>query len=60
MSDCHSAYTVWPGGLTLHCTGEHLRGNIRRGTIHQAQAHAGGVSWTWYEDEADQTREVAQ
>lgn len=47
---CPSWYTAWTG-LTLSCTGEHLRGDPRRGTVHQAPV--GGVSWIWYDDEQD-------
>lgn len=50
MNDCDSTYTAWIG-LTLRCTGEHLRGNILRGEVHQ-QRYA-GIVWTWYSDEAD-------
>ncbi len=49
---CTSTYTAWTG-LTLHCTGEHLSGNVMRmdPTVHQARY--AGVPWTWYSDEAD-------
>lgn len=49
---CGSSYTAW-SGLTLHCTGEHLSGNIMRedSTVHQARYV--GLPWTWYGDEAD-------
>lgn len=50
---CTSAYNAGRG-LWLHCTGEHLRGNIFRGEVHQ-QRYAGAV-WTWYDDEAHATR----
>jgi hypothetical protein len=49
---CKSTYNAGRG-LWLHCTGEHLRGNIHRGEVHQ-QRYA-GVVWTWYSDEADRT-----
>jgi hypothetical protein len=55
-ANCPSAYNAGRG-LWLHCTGEHLRGNIFRGEAHQ-QRYA-GVIWTWYDDEADTTREGA-
>jgi hypothetical protein len=49
---CASAYTAWTG-LTLTCTGDHLRGNLMRGNgvVHQ-QTYA-RIVWTWYDDEAD-------
>jgi hypothetical protein len=47
---CDSQYTAWTG-LTLRCIGDHLRGNIRRGDVHQ-QRYA-GIVWTWYDEEAD-------
>ena len=51
---CASAYNA-SRGLWLHCTGDHLRGNIFRGDVHQ-QRYA-GIVWTWYDDEAHATRD---
>jgi hypothetical protein len=54
---CESTYNAGRG-LWLHCTGEHLRGSIMRGEVHQQRF--AGIVWTWYVDEADQTRDVAR
>jgi len=53
---CLSTYTVnRRTGETLRCSGQHLRGNpFRQGgdAVHVAEAY--GLTWTWYDDEADQ------
>jgi hypothetical protein len=53
VTSCASTFNAGRG-LWLHCTGDHLKGNLRRGDVHQ-QKYA-GIAWTWYDDEADQTR----